>query len=117
MSRLLPVCVTALVLDASVAHARVVEFEVTSRQAPTFEGRAFGSVGTYEKIVGRARIAIRPDDPRNAGIVDIDLAPKNPSGEIELTTTVYVLRPSDASKRTARCSTTCSIAAGSSGSN
>ena len=98
MSRLLPVCVTALVLDASVAHARVVEFEVTSRQAPTFEGRAFGSVGTYEKIVGRARIAIRPDDPRNAGIVDIDLAPKNPSGEIELTTTVYLLRPSDASK-------------------
>ena len=45
----------------------MVAFEVTSRQAPAFEGRSFGSVGAYEKVVGRAKLAIRPDDPHNAG--------------------------------------------------
>ena len=98
MSQTLLAWLSTLVLSTTLAHARVVEFEVTSRQAPTFEGRSFGSAGAYEKIIGRAKIAIRPDDPRNAGIVDINLAPKNASGEIEVTTTVYILKPSDGSK-------------------
>ncbi len=91
-------CVSALVLSTCVTHARVIEFEVTSRQAPTFDGRSFGSVGAYEKIIGRAKIALRPDDPNNAGIVDIDRAPRNASGEVEVTTTVYILKATDASK-------------------
>ena len=98
MVRTLLTCVSALVLSTCVTHARVVEFEVTSRQAPTFDGRSFGIVGAYDKIIGRAKIALRPDDPNNAGIVDIDRAPRNASGDVEVTTTVYILKPADASK-------------------
>jgi hypothetical protein len=98
MLRTLLTCVSTLVLSTCVAHARVIEFEVTTRQAPTFDGRSFGSVGVYEKIIGRAKIALRPDDAHNAGIVDIDRAPRNASGEVEVTTTVYILKPSDTSK-------------------
>lgn len=88
MVRTLLTCVSALVLSTCVTHARVVEFEVTSRQVPTFDSRSFGSVGAYEKIIGRAKIALRPDDANNAGIVDIDRAPRNASGDVEVTTTV-----------------------------
>jgi hypothetical protein len=98
MVRTLLTCVSAIVLSTCVAHARVIEFEVTTRQAPTFDGRSFGSVGVYEKIIGRAKIALRPDDAHNAGIIDIDRAPRNASGDVEVTTTVYILKPSDTSK-------------------
>ena len=98
MVRILLTCVSTLVLSTCVAHARVVEFEVTSRQAPTFDGRSFGSVGAYEKITGKAKIALKPDDPRNTGIVDINLVPRNATGEVEVTTTVYILKPLDATK-------------------
>jgi hypothetical protein len=93
MRRVLLSCVSALVL-APAAEARVVEWEILKRE-PTFEGRSFGSVGPYEKVVARAKMAVRPEDAHKAGIVDLGLAPRNGAGEVEFTTQVYILKPTE----------------------
>jgi hypothetical protein len=87
-----------LVLGPQLSEARVVNFEVLSTESPTFEGRGFGEVGPYEKIIGRATIAVDPKDPRNAKIVDLDKAPVNANGEVEFTADVAILRPVEGSK-------------------
>src|SRR4051812_6451920 len=76
------------------AHAEVVRFEVL-QTTPAFEGRAFGGTGAYVKITARATIAVDPSDPRNAVIVDLDLAPRNAQGKVEATADVVLLRPAD----------------------
>lgn len=98
LRRLLLATVSGLVLAASAAEARVVELEVLRTQKPAFEGRRFGEIGAYEKIVARVKLAVKPDDPRNAGIVDLDQAPKNAAGEVEASTLVYILKPVDPAK-------------------
>jgi hypothetical protein len=44
----------ATVLGTSGAQARITRIEVKRVEQPTFEGRSFGTVGAYEKLVGRA---------------------------------------------------------------
>ena len=56
----------------------------------------FGSVGTYDRIVARATVALSPSDPRNAIIVDLDRAPRNAQGLVEATADVEILRPTNA---------------------
>ena len=62
---------------------------------PFADGMAFGDVGSYEAIEGSVRFAIDPDDPANADIVDLNLAPRNATGLVEYSTELYILRPSD----------------------
>ena len=62
-------------------------------ESPTFEGRTFGEVGTYDRIVARATIAVAPDNPHNTIIVDLDRAPRNAQGLVEAVTDVEILRP------------------------
>jgi hypothetical protein len=38
-------------------------------------GRSFGTVGTYEKLVGRIEFALDPADPHNRGIDDASTRP------------------------------------------
>ena len=64
---------------AATVDARLVKFEVTSKESPTFGGYSFAGVGQYEKLVGMAYGELNPNDPRNAVIVDIKLAPRNAS--------------------------------------
>jgi Alpha/beta hydrolase domain len=78
-------------VDASVA--KVVKFEILRVEAPAFEGRTFGSVGTYDRIIARATIAVAPDDPHNSIVADIDRAPRNSSGLVEAMSDVEILRP------------------------
>ncbi len=79
---------------AAVGEARVVRVEVT-RRADVAGGRAFGTVGPYEKIVGRIHCAVRPDDPRHRGVVDLERAPRNAAGEVEFSADFFVLRPKE----------------------
>ena len=97
--RLIAAACTALAALAphGAARAEVVRFEVL-QSAPAFEGRSFGSVGSYVKITARATIAVDPGDPRNAVIADIDRAPRNAQGRVEATTDVVILRPADAAR-------------------
>jgi hypothetical protein len=57
--------------------AKVVKFEILRIESPAFEAHSFGAVGTYDRIIGRATVAVSPSDPHNAVIVDIDRAPRN----------------------------------------
>ena len=77
------------------ATAKLVKFEIV-RIEPAFEGRVFGSVGTYDRIIARATVALSPTDPHNTIIVDLDRAPRNAQGLVEATAEVEILRPTNA---------------------
>jgi hypothetical protein len=87
------VLIAGIVGLANPAAAKVVKFETVRVESPAFEGRSFGSVGTYDRIIARATIAVAPDDPHNAIIVDLDRAPRNARGLVEAVTDVEILRP------------------------
>jgi hypothetical protein len=84
------------VVPAGVASAKVVKFEIVRTESPAFEGRSFGGVGTYDRIIARATIAVAPTDPRNSIVVDVDKAPRNAQGQVEAVTDVEILRPTNA---------------------
>jgi hypothetical protein len=80
---------------AAPAHARITRIEIARVESPAFGGAAFGSVGTYDKLVGRAFGEIDPHDRQNAGIQDLELAPRNARGMVEYATDIYILAPHD----------------------
>jgi hypothetical protein len=51
--------------------------------------------GSYEKIVGRAHFKIRFNNPHNMQIVDLDKAPRTPSGDVEFSADIYILKPKE----------------------
>src|SRR3984893_13431742 len=73
--------------------AKVVKFEIERIESPAFEGRTFGRIGTYDRIVAHATIAVSPGDPRNKIIVDLDRATRNAQGSVEAVADVEILRP------------------------
>src|ERR1044071_1387821 len=90
------IAVAALILGgAAPAHARITRIEIARVESPTFGGASFGNVGTYDKLVGRAFGEVDPRDPQNAGIQDIELAPRNARGMVEYATDIYLLAPHD----------------------
>ena len=76
----------------------ITRIDITSVESPTFGGKAFGSVGAYEKLRGKAYGELDPDDPRNTVITDIKLAPRNSKGNVEYSTDIYILKPVDLAK-------------------
>lgn len=74
------------------------EFVIQETESPTFGGRAFGTVGQYERLTGYAVGAVDPDDPRNTGIVNLDKAPRNADGHVEYKVDICILRPVDPAK-------------------
>jgi hypothetical protein len=56
-------------------------------------GHEFGTVGAYLRIRGVARGVLDPNAAENAGIVDLDKAPRNAAGLVEYATDVDMLRP------------------------
>jgi hypothetical protein len=87
-----------MMLLSSLADARITRLEVVRTKSPTFEGRSFGDVGTYEKIIARAYGEVDPQDAHNSVITDIALAPQNERGMVEYSTDVHILKPVDMSK-------------------
>src|SRR3979490_3126681 len=80
------------------AHARVKKIQITSKESPTLGGYSWPGVGQYEKIVGKAFGEVDPLDPKNAVIVDIELAPRNASAPVEYSSDLYKLKPIDLSQ-------------------
>lgn len=66
---------------------------VVDRRTDVLEGRAFGTVGPYEKLVGRIYFVFDPSNPMNARIVDLDKAPRNADGLVEAWANFMVLQP------------------------
>ena len=71
-----------LIAWTPATQARVTKIVIDTKTSPAFlssvEGGgfpSFGAAGQYETIAGRAFGELDPDDPRNAIIQDIQLAP------------------------------------------
>jgi hypothetical protein len=74
--------------------AEVVRVEICQR-GPFAEGHVFGRSGPYEKIVGRLYLEVGPEDPANASIADLKLAPRNARGRVEFWSDFFLLAPAD----------------------
>lgn len=57
---------------------------------PVAEGRSFGRVGPYEKVMGRLTLSL---DPAKEQIVDLDRAPRDSDGRVRFDADLYLLRP------------------------
>ena len=66
-----------------------------SERSDVLGGKSFGSVGPYERLVGKAFFAVDPNLPANQIVCDIDKAPRNDSGLVEFSSDIYVLKPRD----------------------
>ena len=81
----------------TLAHSRVTRLDVTSRE-PAFGGRSFGAAGAYEILLGTATAVADPGAPRDAGIADLENAPRNADGLVEYTFEVDILKPVDVTR-------------------
>lgn len=70
----------------------VVKLEI-NRRALYADGESFGDVGQYEQIDGVAHYAVDPLHPNNAGIVDLELAPRDSQGRVWFSSDFTLLKP------------------------
>ena len=86
----------ALALSAApfvpTAAAEVVRFEISDR-SDLLDGRPFGLAGAYERIVGVVHFAFDPENAANRIVADIELAPTNAEGKVEMSAEFHLLRP------------------------
>ena len=61
----------------------VTKLEIADR-SQFAHGESFGETGSYELIEGKVHFAVDPVNPRNQVITDLDLAPKNSAGKVEM---------------------------------
>src|SRR4029450_6828261 len=87
-----------LLVAASAADARITKLTIVAKESPTFGGHTFPSVGQYEKLVGKADGELDPNDPKNAGEVNLRLGPGKHGGKVEYEFDFYILKPIDLSK-------------------
>src|SRR4051812_22820967 len=80
------------------AVAAVKKIVVEKKVSPAFEGASFGAAGRYETLAGRAYGELDPNDPHNAIITDIRLAPRNRNGKVEYVASFFLVKPIDMSK-------------------
>jgi Alpha/beta hydrolase domain len=83
---------------ATAAQARVTKIVIDTQVSPAFNGASFGSAGPYEALAGRAFGELDPNDPHNAIIQDIKLAPRNARGMVEYTASFQLVKPIDMSR-------------------
>jgi len=77
------------------AEARITGLTITTKTSPAFNGASFGTVGQYEQLDGIATGEVDPNDPANAIITDIALAPRNSRGHVEYSMNISILKPID----------------------
>jgi Alpha/beta hydrolase domain len=61
--------------------------------SPFAQGTAFGDVGPYQQLDGTVHFAVDPDHPRNAGITDLKLAPRDAHGLVHCSADFRMLQP------------------------
>lgn len=86
-----------MLIGACAADARTTQIQILSRTT-AFGGYSFPGVGQYEVIKGVATGEIDPNNPQNAVITDIRIAPTNADGNVGYQHNFYILRPLDPSK-------------------
>jgi len=91
------IVLAAALFCVSLASGRVVRVEITSRN-DVLNGKTFGDVGAYERIMGRVYFSVAVGNAHNRGIVDLGNAVNLKDGEVEFSAEFMVVRPKDASK-------------------
>jgi len=87
----------AVVSSVVVTDAHVTRIEILKVESPASGGRAGAGAGAvpYERISGKAYGELDPNDPKNAVITDIKLAPRNARGKVEYVATFSLMKPID----------------------
>ena len=75
-----------------------VRLEITERISPVFGGTVFGAVGAYECLSGTVFGALDPAHPDNAGIVDLDRAPRDAQGMVTYESAFSLIKPIDTAR-------------------
>ena len=70
----------------------VIAIEIQS-QAPYADGQDFGAYGTFQRIDGRLVYGIDPRHRQNSGIVDIEMAPTDSSGQVRFSGDFTLITP------------------------
>src|SRR3972149_7068603 len=86
-----------LALLPGTIRAEVTRVEILSRE-DVLGGKAFGTVGAYEKLHGKVYFAVDPNNEHNKIIADLDKAPRNGEGKVEFSSDLFILKPKDPSK-------------------
>ena len=86
--------VPAWLIAAGDAEARITGITINQVTSPTFNGASFAA-GQYEELDGVATGEVDPNDPLNAVITDIALAPRNRRGMVEYSMDISILKPID----------------------
>src|ERR1700731_4198555 len=96
MKPYIPSALAALLVASIPAtiQAEVTRVEISSRQ-DVLGGKAFGSVGSYEKLSGKVYFAVSTDNPHNKIIADLDKAPRNAQGKVEFSSDLFIIKPKD----------------------
>ena len=93
--------VLAALLYAPPLHARITKIIIDENISPAFckDGAcpAYGTIGQYEQIAGRAFGELDPHDPLNNLIQDIELG-KDADGKVRYVTSFVITKPVDISK-------------------
>ena len=89
--------IAILFLSTAAADAGVTRIEI-GRREPFAAGQPFASAGAYERIVGRFYGELDPAHDLNAGIVDLDKAPRNARGKVAYSSDFEILKPVDLGK-------------------
>lgn len=79
-------------LATSATLAEVVRIDVETRDEIA-EGKSYGLVGSYERLVGRMYFEVDPALDQNRIIKDIEFAPRNPAGKVEFSADFYLIKP------------------------
>jgi hypothetical protein len=93
LSRVAQAVVVLLVVPV-LAGAEVSRVEITSRRDAA-GGKSFGSTGPYERLAGKIYFTIDPANRRNQVIADLDKAPRNGAGKVELSADIVIFTPRD----------------------
>ena len=92
--RVVGLCTAAAAFVAAPAEARVTRFVVEERVLFD-KGSSWGKAGPYERLKGTAYMEVDPRNPVNTVIVNLDGAPKNERGMVELSSPFLILKPVD----------------------
>ena len=89
-------CAGLVVAAAPPAEGRITSLTNCTTTSP-YGSTSFGTAGAYEQLACTANGAVDPNDPLNAIIQDIKLAPKV-NGLVQYSMDVTILKPTDLSK-------------------
>ncbi len=87
--------------SAPAAGSGITRLVIAKRQI-AYGGASFGSAGPYEVLTGTAFGELDPSAPGNAGILNLNRAPRNPRGQVEYSVDFMILKPVDLKKGNGR---------------